>query len=187
MNSTTVFLFRLENGEKMKLWIACFSVLLLGGCVSYSGQGLKSGQDRMENVLHVMGQPAMRWQNADGSVQLAYPRGPEGFQTYMVSIGTDGRLRQIENVLDEKNLARIQGGMTKDEVLHILGPSYPGWTAYFKTRDELAWEWRYCNAWNEPARFDVLFDNSKATVRSTMSATEGQLGLCDDSYCMCGR
>jgi len=73
----------------------------------------------------------------------------------------------------------------KEEVLHILGPSFPGWTAYFKGRDELAWEWRYCSTWTEPSRFDVLFDNSKATVRSTMSATEGQLGLCDDSNCVC--
>lgn len=170
----------------MKLWITFFCVLLLGGCASYSGHGLKPGEDRLENVLHVMGQPAMGWQNVDGSVQLAYPRGPMGFQTYMVNIGSDGKLRQIENVMDQRNFLRIQAGMTKDEVLYILGPSFPGWTAYFKARDELAWEWRYCDAWNEPARFDVLFDNSKATVRSTMSATEGQLGLCDHSNCMCG-
>ena len=140
----------------------------------------------MENVLHVMGQPAMRWQNPDGSAQLAYPRGPMGFQTYMAYIGPDGKLRQIENVMDQKNFARIEAGMTKDEVLRILGPSFTGWTAYFKVRDELAWEWRYCDAWNEAARFDVLFDNGKATVRSTMSLTESQMGLCGDAKCLCG-
>lgn len=132
-----------------------------------------------------MGQPAMSWKNPDGSEQLSYPRGPMGFQTYMVSIRADGKLRQIGNVLDEKNFSHIRSGMGKDEVLHLLGPSFPGWTTYFKARDELAWEWRYCDAWNEPARFDVLFDNGKSTVRSTMSATEGQLGLCDDGNCMC--
>ena len=178
-------LFQLENGEEMRPWMGIFPLLLLGGCAAYNGQGLKPGEDRLESVLHIMGQPAMRWQNADGSVQLAYPRGPMGFHTYMAYIGPDGKLRQIENVLDQKSFARIRAGMTKEEVLYILGPSFPGWTAYFKARDELVWEWRYCDALNEAARFDVLFDDSKATVRSTMSRTEAQMGLCGDGVCLC--
>lgn len=169
----------------MKPWMLAF--LLLGGCAAYSGHELKRGEDRLENVLHVMGQPAMRWQNADGSVQLAYPRGPMGTHTYMAHIGPDGKLRQIENVMDQKDFARIRSGMTTEEVLYILGPSYPGWTSYFKARDELVWEWRYCNTWGQLARFHVLFDNNRSTVRSTMSLTESQLGLCDDSDCSCSQ
>jgi hypothetical protein len=175
----------LARGGKMKRWITIFTTLLLVACASYSGRGLKPGADRLENVSQVMGQPAMRWQNADGSLQLAYPRGPMGLHTYMVTIAADGKLLQIENVLNEKSFARIQSGMTKDEVLHILGPSYPYWTAYFERRDELVLEWRYCDAWSEPARFDVLFDNSKGTVRSTMSMTESQKGLCGNGRCAC--
>ena len=169
----------------MKLLAIILATLLLGACAAYSGHGLKPGEDRLENVLQVMGQPAMRWQNADGSAQLAYPRGPMGHHTYMAHIGPDGKLRQITNVLDEKNFARIQSGMTQDEVLRLIGPPYPGWTAYFKARDELAWEWSYCDAWNEGARFHVLFDNSKGTVRSTMSLTEAQKGECGDGSCLC--
>ena len=63
-------------------------------------------------------------------------------------------------------------GMNKEEVLRTLGPSQPQWTVYFDRRDELVWEWRYCDAWNEPARFDVLFDNTSGKVRSTQSYTE---------------
>jgi len=169
----------------MKLLLTVISTLLLVACASYSGRGLKAGVDDLENILLVMGQPAMRWQNADGSMQLAYPRGPMGVHTYMVSIAADGKLRQIENVLDEKSFARIQPGMTKDEVLHILGPSNPAWTTFFARRDELVWEWRYCDAWHEPARFDVLFDNTLATVRTTMSLTESQRGLCGKVPCAC--
>jgi hypothetical protein len=169
----------------MKLWILIFSLPLLGGCAAYSGHGLKPGEDGLENILQVMGQPAMRWQDPDGSIQLAYPRGPLGFQTHMVHIGSDGKLRQIENVMDPKSFARIQPGMTKEAVLYILGPSFPGWTAYFKARDELVWEWRYCDVQSQSARFDVLFDNSKATVRSTLTLTESQLGLCKHHDCLC--
>lgn len=159
----------------MKRLIAIFSVLLLGGCAAYSGQGLKPGEDNLENVLRVMGPAAMRWQNPDGSAQLAYPRGPMGFHTFMVYLGPDGKLRRIENVLEEKTFARIQPGMTQEQVLRLLGPPFPGWTVYFKARDELVWEWRYCSLWNEASRFDVLFDNSQARVRSTMSLSEAQI------------
>lgn len=169
----------------MKRWMSVFSALLLGACAAYSGHGLKPGVDRTEDIVRVMGQPAMRWQNEDGSSQLAYPRGSMGYHTYMVFIGADGKLQSIQNVLDEKNFARIRPGMTKEEVLRLLGPSFPGWTAYFKLRDELVWEWRYCDAWNEAARFDVLFDNSKATVRSTISQSESVMAHLGYGYHLC--
>ena len=104
----------------------------------------------------------------------------------MVHIGSDGRMQRIENVMDMKTFARIRPNMTKSQVLRILGPSEPSGSAYFKARDELVWEWHYCDEWNEPARFDVLFDGSKEVVRSTMSLTESQLGLCgSEGGCIC--
>lgn len=169
----------------MKLWLVATLALLLSACAAYSGYGLKPGEDEIGNVLHVMGQPAMRWQNPDGSEQLAYPRGPMGYHTFMVHIGPDGKLQKIENVLDEKNFARIQPGMTKDEVLRIIGPSFAGWVVDFKSRDESVWEWRYCDDLNAAARFDVVFSASKATVRSTMSRTEALMGLCGKGSCLC--
>lgn len=167
----------------MRLFITMLSAFLLVDCASYSGRGLKPGEAQLENVLSVMGDPAMRWQDSDGSLQLAYPR---GIHTFMVQIGTDGKLQRIENVMNMKTFAQIRPGMTKSLVLRILGPSEPSATANFKARDELVWEWRYCDEWNEAARFDVLFDSSKETVRSTMSLTESQMGLCGpDGICIC--
>ena len=171
----------------MKYLMAMLAALLLGSCASYSGRGLQPDLARLEDVLRVMGQPAMRWQDSDGSLQLAYPRGPMGVHTFMVHIGADGKMQSIENVLDPNTFARIRPDMTKRQVLRILGPSQAAWSVYFKARDELVWEWRYCNEWNGPARFDVLFDGSKETVRSSMSLTESQMGLCggDDGGCLC--
>jgi Small protein A (tmRNA-binding) len=173
----------------MKLWTILAAALLLGACASagYSGSDLRPGEARLDDVLRAMGQPALRWQSADGSQQLAYPRGPWGVHTYMVHLGPDGRLKQIENVMDPDAFARIKPGMSKEEVLRALGPPYPGWTAYFPARDELVWEWRYCDPWSEAARFDVLFDGSKGTVRSTQSQTEALRGLCEEGMCFCGR
>ena len=53
-------------------------------------------------------------------------------------------------------------------------PPVPHWTVYFEARDELVWEWRYCDDWGEPARFNVLFDGTSRRVRSTLSLTESQ-------------
>ena len=145
---------------------------LLAACASYNGAGLRPGEARLEDVIGLMGKPAMRWQDPDGSIQLAYPRGPEGIHTFMVTIGTDGRLRSIKNVLDETDLARIRPGMTQAQVLRILGPPNYSRTAYFKARNELVWDWRACTYNVNIQRLYVLFDATTGTVRSTMSQDE---------------
>lgn len=169
----------------MKRWLVILAFPFLAACAAYSGSGLRPGEAGLDDVLRVMGQPAMRWQDQDGSLQLSYPRGPLGFHSYMALIGPDGKLQGIDNVMDPKAFAHIRAGMIKDQVLRILGPSEPSRTVYFKARDELVWEWRHCDEWNDAARFDVLFDGSKGTVRSTMSQTEAQMGLCQESKCLC--
>lgn len=148
------------------------STLVLSACASYSGAGLRPGVARFDDVLQLMGQPALRWQDPDGSMQLAYPRGPAGIHTYMVKLGPDGRLQSIANVLDETGLARIRPGMTQEQVLRVLGPPDYGRTAYFKARDELVWDWRACTYNVNIQRLYVLFDATAGTVRSTMSMDE---------------
>jgi hypothetical protein len=146
--------------------------LVLGACASYSGAHLRTGEARIEDVVRLMGQPAMRWQDPDGSIQLAYPRGPAGIHTFMVKLGPDGRLRSNANVLDEAGLARIRPGMTQEQVLRVLGPPDYSRTAYFKARDELVWDWRACTYNLNIQRLYVLFDATAGTVRSTLSQDE---------------
>src|SRR4030067_2537156 len=102
----------------MKRYVSIVSAFLLVACTSYSGRGLNPGESRVEDVLRIMGDPAMRWQESDGTQQLAYPR---GIHTFMVQIGPDGKMQRIENVMHMKTFARISPGMTKSEVLRILG------------------------------------------------------------------
>lgn len=163
----------------MKTLLAMTAALFLAACAAYGG--LKPGEARLDDVIRTLGQPAMRWQDPDGSVQLAYPHGPMGVTTDMVYIGPDGRLKRIENVMDEDVFPRVQTGMTKEQVLRILGPSYPGWTVYFKARNELVWEWRYCSDNQALSRFDVMFDGTTGVVRRTQS----QIEWCKRGPCMC--
>lgn len=152
--------------------IVVLSTLVLAACASYSGAGLRPGEARLDDVVRSMGLAAMRWQDPDGSIQLAYPRGPAGIHTYMVKLGPDGRLQSSANVLDEAGFARIRPGMTREQVLRVLGPPDEGRTAYFKARDELVWDWRACTYNVYIQRIYVLFDATAGTVRSTASQDE---------------
>lgn len=156
----------------MKRWTTLLTSMLLAACASYSGGGLKPGEARLEDVQKLMGPAAMRWQDPNGSVQLAYPRGPFGRHTFMVKLGPDGRLQSIANALEDDGFARIRAGLTKEQVLRVLGPPDHSRTIYFKARDELVWDWRICANFGVSARFLVLFDNTSGAVRSTMTQTE---------------
>ncbi|HEX8962330.1 MAG TPA: hypothetical protein VF801_04945 [Rhodocyclaceae bacterium] len=154
------------------------TLLFLAAC---GGPGaLVRGQSGLADVQHTMGEPAMKWQDADGRTHLVYPRGPEGFRTWMVSLDPAGRVERVENLLDEAHFATIRPGMTEEQVTRALGPPQPAWTAYYPARDELAWEWRYCD-WHAATRFDVLFDAPGRTVRSTLRVRED----CFDGPCFC--
>ena len=152
----------------MKRLFVLVATLLLSACAAYSGSGLKPGVATLSDVLATMGEPAMRWNDPDGRIQLAYPRGPMATQTFMAYIAPNGRLERIEKALVPENFARIVHGKSNQaDVLRLLGPSYPGWTAYFKARDELVWEWRICDGIGQQAKFDVLFDATTGIVRSS--------------------
>ena len=156
----------------MMRWTALLLTFVLAACASYSGSGLRPGEARLADIEGVMGPPAMRWLDADGSVQLAYPRGPAGLHTFMVKLGPDGRLQSIENVLNQTGFARISPGLSKEQVLRVLGPPDNSRTVYFKARDELVWDWRFCASTLNTARFLVLFDATVGTVRSSMALSE---------------
>lgn len=158
-------------------------VVVLAGCAAYGGHGLKPGEATLDDVLRTMGRPVVQWENPDGSRQLSYPRGPAGYHSFMVYVGPDGRLQRIENVMDMRSFAKIQAGQSQAEVVRILGPSVPAWTAYFPARRELVWEWRYCDDWSSGARFDVLFDGDTGKVRSTLTWRE----ICGRGNCYCSR
>lgn len=143
------------------------SALLLSACAGYGGSNLKPGVSTLPEILASMGQPTMFWKNADGSEQLAYPRGPGGTQTFMAHVGPDGRLQRIEKVLNMEHFARIQTGMNQEEVLRVLGPPGSPWTQYYSRSNELAWSWLFCNSWNSQEFFDVMFDATTGIVRST--------------------
>ncbi|MFN5099755.1 MAG: hypothetical protein ACK5D0_06010 [Burkholderiaceae bacterium] len=94
-------------------------ITLLSGCAGYSPSRDIVGQDRTA-LLASMGQPEREYE-VDGISVLHYPRGPAGSHTYFVYLGKDGRVVKSEQVLTEERFNRIRSGMTKDQVIGVLG------------------------------------------------------------------
>lgn len=143
------------------------------------------GQASADDVIALMGPPAMRWMEPDGGQRLAYPRGPEGTATFMVSIGPDGRLVAIVNVLDDPGFEKIRPGMTETEVIRVLGPPASLQGTRFERLGEHVIDWRYCDRASRLARFGVRLDASSGRVRSTYVQPEF-IGW-DSNVPFCGR
>ncbi len=144
---------------------------LLAGCATYGGRGLVPGKATLDDVAREMGKPALRWSNPDGSQQLAYPRGPEGYATFMVLVAPDGTLKSIENVLDERHFAAVKAGNTdRDEILRMFGP--PREKIDFPARNDETWEYRFRDVYTFPARFIVVFDKATWLVKETMQFSD---------------
>lgn len=152
--------------------LACVAALAscaLAGCAGLGA--LPAGLSETE-VRARWGEPAERQTDAAGRVDWVYPRGPNGFRTDVVEFDAAGRVRAVRNALEPEQLAAVQPGMSEAEVLRRLGPSEARWSAYFAARDEWVREWRVCDVWSSAARFGVLFDGTRRTVRATYNRPE---------------
>jgi hypothetical protein len=146
----------------MKTLAASSLCLWVAACASYDGHSLRAGASTESEVRSVMGMPANEFANADGSKRLAYPHGPLGTQTYMADVGTDGILKAVTPVLRDETFYRIQPGLTRDDILRMIGP--PGETMAFPRLGQVAWDYRYQDTWGYQAIFSVMFDANGIVV-----------------------
>jgi hypothetical protein len=129
--------------------------LLLAGCAS-DGAGLKPGVSSAEEVVRSMGPPALEIANPDGSRNMAYPKGYFAGQTFMVKVGPDGLVQGVEQVLNEDTFRRIVPGLTRDDVMRMLGP--PVEVMDFPRLQQTALDYRYHDAWGYDAILSVMVD-----------------------------
>ncbi len=153
----------------MRRLAAAAALAFLAGCASYGGYGLTPGVDGEARLAAVMGEPAAKWRNTDGSSDWAYPRGPTGYDTFMVHVSGAGKIASIEKVLDPAHFARVVRGLDKDQVLRIVGP--PARVEEFASRGETAWDYRFMDSWGYSSYFTVLLDR-EARVRDAFTWRE---------------
>jgi outer membrane protein assembly factor BamE (lipoprotein component of BamABCDE complex) len=128
---------------------------LLVGCDSQRIAQLEVGVSTESDVRAQFGEPVAVYPEPDGGKTLEYPRQPEGQVNYMITLGPDGRLRLIDQVLREEVFAQLTPGLDQAQVRRLLGR--PASTQFFVLRNEELWEWRYLNG-PESRVFQASFD-----------------------------
>ena len=126
-----------------RVWLAA-AIAMLAGCAVYDGRGLVPGQSTAADVQALMGPPVERLAKPDGTSILYYPKGPLGRATYAATLGADGVLRGIEQVLTHENAAKLVVGITTaQEVRELFGP--PSWVSHFPRQGRHVWEYKWRN------------------------------------------
>ena len=144
------------------------AVLMLGALLSLLGCDrtgeLRPGISTTAEVIDKMGRPTMEWQEGADKV-WEYPFTPEGTRNYMLTIGPDGILKAMEQVLTPENFARVQQGMTREQIRRLLGK--PASVQFFELKQEEAWEWKeHTPLLSSDMRFNVYFSNSGQVTRT---------------------
>jgi hypothetical protein len=138
---------------------------LLAGCDAQRIAKLEEGVATEADVRRQFGEPERVREEADGSRTLEYPRQPAGRQNYLITIGSDGRMSALRQVLSARYFALVQPGMTQPQVRDLLGR--PAKRTPYRLSQTEVWDWQYLDGQQEKL-FSVTFD-ADGRVQSTGS------------------
>lgn len=140
--------------------------LLLGlsGCDDLRIQELEEGISTEAQVRERFGEPDRIWPQADGARTLEYTRQPAGHRNYMITIDPRGVLSALEQVLAPHHFAKVQPGMTQEQVRRLLGA--PAKQMRYALKQETEWDWNWQDGPNQDMLFTVVFDDDGHVRRS---------------------
>lgn len=132
--------------------------LLLGlvGCDSKRISELQVGVSTEADVRTLFGQPKNVWDGPGGSRIFEYNRQPEGARNYMITIGPDGRMTALNQVLTPENFARVTPGMSMEDVRRLLGEPMKKTT--YPLKGDTHYEWRWLDGANTLMIFSAVMD-----------------------------
>lgn len=139
---------------------------LLSACDPQRAAKLEEGIATEADVRAQFGEPENVWTAPNGGRTLEYNRQPEGRTNYMITIGADGRMSSLRQVLNPFSFRQVVAGLTDQDVRRMLGK--PAKVTPFSLKNETAWDWRYTDPDppNAAMIFTVWFDASGRVVRS---------------------
>ena len=148
------------------LTLLLLSAALLVACDAKRIEKLEEGVASEADVRQQFGDPVTITEKADGSKIMEYPRQPEGSTNYLITIGADGKMSALRQLLTPANFAKVQPGLAKDEVRRMLGK--PAKTQRFALKpDEEIWDWRFIDS-GVPKVFSVTFGGDAKVMSSAV-------------------
>ena len=143
---------------------AAISALALVGCDEQKIKELEEGLSTEADVRAQFGEPERVWSEEDGSRTFEYNRQPAGAKNYMITIGTDGKMSALRQVLAPHVFAKIVPGMDENQVRRMLGK--PAKMMTFKLKQETDWDWNYIDPPNREMQFTVTFGPDGRVLRT---------------------
>jgi SmpA / OmlA family len=156
------------------LVVCAAATALLAACDPQRIAELEEGVSTEADVKARFGEPQQVWDGSGGARVFEYSRQPEGHRNYMITIGPDGRMSALRQVLTPQNFARVQPGMMMEDVRRLLGQSHK--STPFDIQRETHWDWRFLDGPNasDAKVFTVIF-NADWRVVSTRTVRDPAL------------
>ena len=142
------------------------ALLCLAGCDPKRISELEEGVATEADVRAQFGEPENIWQTAGGRV-LEYNRQPQGQKNYMITIGADGKMSALRQVLTPENFDKVRPGMPMEDLRKLLGK--PAKRTPYPLKNETEWEWRWVQPPNSPMVFTASLNDDQRVVRSGSS------------------
>ena len=145
----------------------------LSGCDPQRIAELEEGIATEADVRVKFGEPAAVYADDNGARTFEYPRQPAGQVNYMITIGADGKMSALRQVLKPSNFVKVEPGWDKAQVRRLLG--LPAKTQRFELKQEEVWDWRFADG-HENKRFSVTFDTLGRVTSSATTLDAAELG-----------
>ena len=158
------------------IWIMGFmsALLALVACDTQRIAELEEGVATEADVRARFGEPEKIWDAPNGGRTFEYNRQPAGAKNYMITIGTDGKMSGLRQVLTPENFAKVQPRMMVEDVRKMLGK--PMKVTPYALKNETHYDWRWMDGVNsaDSKIFTVVF-NADLRVVSTGSMRDPAL------------
>ena len=150
------------------------ALLALAACDTQRIAELEEGVATEADVRARFGEPEKVWDAPNGGRTFEYNRQPAGAKNYMITIGTDGKMSALRQVLTPENFAKVQPGMMMEDVRKMLGK--PMKVTPYALKNETHYDWRYMDGPNsaDSKIFTAVF-NADLRVVSTGSMMDPAL------------
>lgn len=144
--------------------VSIFALLGLFGCDQQRISELEEGVSTEADVRARFGEPEKIW-DGEGAVRIfEYSRQPNGTDNYMISIGADGKMSALRQVLTPRNFEKVVPGMMMEDVRKMLGR--PAKVTTYALKNQTHYDWHWMDPPTSSKLFTVVFNSDMRVVSS---------------------
>jgi hypothetical protein len=154
--------------NRVQGWVAAVltvALVALAGCDQQRIIELEEGVATEADVRAKFGEPEQVWDGQNGARIFEYNRQPQGHRNYMITIGTDGKMSALRQVLTPANFAKVTPGMMMEDVRKLLGK--PAKVIPYDLKKETYYNWRWLDDQGNTSKiFSAVMDANLRVIRT---------------------